>query len=90
MEELLKVLTPLGIGGILAGFMFWFYRQDRLGCKDREKMIIDVMENTAETQQKIASGIDNMTMMLSRIMDTHDRDIHMFIEQIMKGRKNDS
>lgn len=29
MEDLIKILAPLGVGGILAGFIFYFYRQDR-------------------------------------------------------------
>lgn len=28
MDELIKAFPALGIGGILAGMMFWFYRVD--------------------------------------------------------------
>lgn len=35
MEELLKLLSPFGIGGILAGFIFWYYRQDRMLSETR-------------------------------------------------------
>jgi hypothetical protein len=34
MEESLKVLAQFGVGGVLAGILFWFYRQDR---KDAEQ-----------------------------------------------------
>lgn len=29
MNELLTAWGPLGVGGILAAMMFWFYREDR-------------------------------------------------------------
>ena len=29
MEEIVKNLAQFGVGGVLAGVMFWFYRQDR-------------------------------------------------------------
>ena len=32
MEEY-KWLASLGVGGVLAGFIFWFYRQDRINTR---------------------------------------------------------
>jgi hypothetical protein len=50
--EFWKWITTLGVGGVLAGFMFWFYRKDTQAYADlwkgqTEALITVVKENTA-------------------------------------------
>lgn len=47
-----QTLPSLGIGGLLAGFMFYFYRKDSQRCEDRwakqsEDWMRVVQDNTA-------------------------------------------
>lgn len=57
--EFIKWLTTLGVGGILAGIMFMFYRKDvqqytELWRTTAEHMITIVKENTASNTKLIA------------------------------------
>ena len=52
MNELLQLLAPLGIGGALAGVMFYWHRQDRAQWLEAERgrtdlLIRVVQDNTA-------------------------------------------
>ena len=57
--ELAKWLATLGIGGILAGFMFMFYRKDikqytELWKSATDQLIIVVKENTTSITKLVA------------------------------------
>ena len=57
--DFVKWLTTLGIGGVLAGFMFMFYRKDvkqytELWRTTAELLIITVKENTASNTKLIS------------------------------------
>ena len=67
MEDLIKVLSPLGVGGVLAGLMFWFYRQDRLQCNKREDRMGSVVERNAIANERLALNIENLSHTLERI-----------------------
>ena len=45
MNELLTAWGPLGIGGVLAALMFWFYREDR---QDSEKRLAEIIREQGE------------------------------------------
>lgn len=45
MEELITAFAPLGIGGVLAAVMFYFYRQDRQATEAR---ILGITESFRE------------------------------------------
>ena len=67
MEELLKLLSPMGVGGILAGMMFWFYRQDRLQCNKREDKMLDVIETNARISERLAMNIEHLADALGQV-----------------------
>jgi hypothetical protein len=51
-DEFIKYLSSLGVGGIIAGFMFFFYRKDvhhftELWKGQTELLVLVVKENTA-------------------------------------------
>lgn len=63
-QEFTKWLVTLGVGGVLAGFMFMFYRKDVRQYTDLWKMasdqlIVVVKENTA-TNVKLTTMIEAM------------------------------
>ena len=58
-QETLKLLAPLGVGGILAGIMFVIYRKDAIqwqeAWKGQSQMLVQVVkENTAAVTALIA------------------------------------
>ncbi len=57
--EFTKWLITLGVGGVLAGFMFTFYRKDvkqytELWKATTEQLIVVIKENTASNTKLIA------------------------------------
>ena len=79
-SEFIKWLATLGIGGVLAGFMFMFYRKDvksytELWKTASDQMIAIVKENTAsntklisliESQERNALRKEDIMMMIDR------------------------
>lgn len=67
MMDLIKALMPLGVGGVLAAFIFWFYRQDRLECAKREERMINVVACNARSNEKLAQEINHLGLRLDGI-----------------------
>lgn len=71
--EFIKYLSTLGIGGILAGLMFMFYRKDVKQYTDlwrtaTDQLIIIVKDNTASNTKLIAL-IENQERNAIRLTD---------------------
>jgi hypothetical protein len=75
--ELVKTLSPLGVGGLLAIMMFVFYRLDflrerqnhRAECERqarREERLLDMVERNAAASERLAVTIENLGTMLER------------------------
>lgn len=66
--EIVKFLAPLGVGGILAALIFYFYRRDFIlerGRADlRETRLLDVLERTAVASERLAASTDNLTAII--------------------------
>ena len=69
--EGIKGLVPLGIGGVLAGMMFFFYRQDFLRERSnhraelerqerREDRLLQALERNAAAYERLAVTIDTL------------------------------
>lgn len=61
MDDFLKMLPSLGVGGVLAGIMFMFYRKDMLRFTEQWKgqteiLVTVVRENSASNASVIASN----------------------------------
>lgn len=84
--EFVKYLSTLGIGGILAGLMFMFYRKDvkqytELWKTATDQMMIIVKENTAsntklialiENQERNAVRLNDIEMLINKkLRDQH-------------------
>jgi hypothetical protein len=71
--EILKLLSPLGVGGILAGVVFYFYRRDVLNgskalANSRDLLMENVIKNTeAITEFRLA--VKENTEILKSIKD---------------------
>ena len=70
-EPLVRFLAPLGVGGALAAFIFYFYRRDVVGLVDtlrQERVqIIDIVKNNAEAMTKIEAAISMNTHVLESL-----------------------
>ena len=84
MDDLLKVLAPLGVGGILAAFIFWCYRQDRLACKDREKVLTDVLRQSAEQQESLARSVREVAVNIHQAMERQGNDMRMVLDRLIQ------
>lgn len=88
--ELLKWFATLGVGGALAGLMFFFYRKDIRQFTDlwrttAEQMILVVKENTMaqtklitmiETQERNALRKDDVMLLLQKAGESHRSSEH--------------
>lgn len=61
--------ATLGIGGVLAGIMFWFYRQDR---ERSEKRLGDVASDYKSTIQENTKAITRLNEKLDRHEESED------------------
>ena len=68
----LQALAPLGVGGLLAGMMFFFYRQDflrermsahaeRERLQHREDRLLQVIEKNAAAYERLAVTLEHMS-----------------------------
>lgn len=87
--DLLKWWAPLGVGGVLAAMMFLFYRQDRLACKDREKMVVEALEHVATAQQAVASNVLEVSHTVQNAMERQGADMRMLVQHLMTRKEND-
>ena len=75
--ELIKAFTPLGVGGLLAGMIFAFYRIDFLREREnhvldrerqvkREARLLDLIERNAAASERLAVTIECLAKTLDR------------------------
>ena len=75
--DLVKTLSPLGVGGLLACVIFVYYRFDFLRERQnhvvererqakREERLLDIIERNAAASERLAVTIDNLGKMLER------------------------
>ena len=54
MEAQFMQWASLGVGGILAGMMFWFYRQDRLDSRTKwQELVARLQTQSAELTERL-------------------------------------
>jgi hypothetical protein len=75
--EMIKMLSPLGIGGLLAGLVLYFYRQDFLRERShnqaerqrqerREDRLLQVLERNAAAYERLAVTIDTLGTIITK------------------------
>ena len=86
--EGLKWFATLGVGGVLAGFMFWFYRRDfireRVDTRAQQDRVLSIAENTAVALTKLGTGIEVLSKAAA---DSQDRAVANFTELIRAIRE---
>jgi hypothetical protein len=81
-----KWLVTLGVGGVLAGFMFMFYRKDvkqytELWKQATDQLILIVKDNTA-SNTKLISLIENQERNMMR-----KTDIDLLLDRKLRDRQ---
>jgi hypothetical protein len=75
--DLIKMVSPLGVGGLLACVIFIYYRLDFLRERHnhqaereqqakREERLLDVIERNATASERLAVTIETLTRALER------------------------
>src|SRR5437016_4447051 len=67
--ELIKMLSPLGVGGLLASVIFHFYRQDFLRERnnhqaERERLLL-ALERNAAAYERLSVTIENLGVLIT-------------------------
>lgn len=87
--ELMKWFATLGIGGVLAGFMFVFYRKDIQQYTELWKgmatQLLDVVKDNTASNTKLISLLESMERNQMRKADVEDM-IHQRITDRFKDR----
>lgn len=91
--EFTKWIATLGVGGVLAGFMFAFYRKDIKQFTELWKLMSDqliqvVKDNTA-SNQKLITMIENQERNQLRRTDIAFIKAHLSEEDVPMTRKED-
>lgn len=70
--EMIKWFATLGVGGILAGFMFWFYRKDvrvyTEQWKNQTELLMAVVKENTVSNTRLIASIDANQIMLAQMM----------------------
>lgn len=63
--ELLKALAPLGVGGILAAVIFWFYHRafmnERAGREIRSRALLETLTANSKAMEQVAQAVQSLS-----------------------------
>lgn len=72
MDEFAKYLTTLGVGGVLAGLMFMFYRKDVRAYtelwKAQSELLIEVVKENTASNTKIIEQTNAQTRLIELVI----------------------
>lgn len=90
MEEYLKIFPGLGVGGALAGFIFWQYVRFSKESAERQQQNLEesrVREDRAlSVLERVATGLTDLAGAIHR-METDKRDEMLTIIREIRGQK---
>jgi hypothetical protein len=77
-QDFLKWAITLGVGGILAAFMFIFYRKDMLQCQEQWRGQTEVLVNVVKENTSAIVTLTILLQALHRRLDAEERrnDVH--------------
>ena len=88
-SEFIKWLATLGVGGALAGLMFFWYRKDVLqkcnDCENREDQLIEVIKSNSASHEKLALSMQSLSDALKQAENTRILQLQSIIERFMKN-----
>jgi hypothetical protein len=70
--DLLKWLGSLGVGGVLAGGMFWVYRKDSLYMQERLLAMANRLLDTLEDVHRSMTQVSTLLHRLAQRLDTKE------------------
>lgn len=93
--EALKALGGMGVGGVLAGMMFLFYRKDflrqRNGSREaqerrdrRDDLMIDVVARNASALEGLRQAIEYQGQVIREALDRQARDLAEIIREVRR------
>lgn len=86
--ELIKYLSTMGVGGIIAGFMFMFYRRDVKQFTDQWKGQSEaLMKVVTDNTVAITSNTKTIEALHSREDKVQDWLEHLGVDYFRQGRK---
>lgn len=89
-QELFKYLASLGVGGVVAGFMFMFYRRDVRSFTDQWKGQSDaLMQVVKENTAAITSNTKTIEALHSREDKVQEWLEHLGVKFLRAGRRQD-
>lgn len=77
MDEILKQLATMGIGGIIAGILLWYSRKDREDLKSIiAQLFVVINENTKSTTilADLVKGLHDHLVYQEKLSDRRDED----------------
>lgn len=88
MDEILKTLPTFGIGGILAAFMFWWYRKDITTYTARwEEQAKLNRETTERLIEILAENIKSQTHLSDLVKSLHN---HLVYQEKLSERRTET
>ena len=88
--EILKYFASLGVGGVIAGFMFLIYRQDhkqviatseRMGL--REEILIKVLQEHVKSNEILIQNVNIMIIDIRASMVQQSGDMRTLMQRII-------
>ena len=71
--ESLKFFATLGVGGILAGIIFWFYRKDMLGRQEYERqeraILLEAVKSNTAAMLSVNLTLEHMDQTLGLLRE---------------------
>ena len=92
-SEFVKYISTLGVGGIIAGFMFLIYRQDHLRVVEilqrsmqREDSLLQVMQRTAIANEALTQTMTAMMSQTQSVAMQQSNDMRVLLERLLDER----
>ena len=86
--DFIKWLATLGVGGVLAGVMFFWYRKDILqrntDCENREDQLIEVIKTNSASHEKLAMSIQSLSDSLKQAENSRIQQLQVVMEQVLR------
>ena len=91
--ETIKYFSTLGVGGIIAGFMFLIYRQDHTRVVElharstqREDLLVSILQRNAVANEALAQTITAMMAQTQTISNQQGNDMRLLLERLLDAK----
>lgn len=85
--SIIQLFSNLGVGGILAGIIFYFYHKDsskkKEECEKRENQLINVVNNNTLGFEKLCHTVSTLSDSLKRMEDSKLAQMEHLLEKLI-------